>query len=295
MDATTLEKFTRTAFVLVCLGRPDGLSSALPPDLHAQAAAVALDKKFPSTDLSFLVLDEQGQVIAQRWDDPQREVPIGSLTKPFLAVAYGRTHDSFPRYRCVGNQTCWLRRGHGTLGMRDAIAFSCNSYFHQLVAGAAPGFATSTLESLGLNARAWAQDSAHGNSEIEGEGEDEDRHGAGGRAAPMALVHAYFELTKRSRERAVAVVFQGMALSARQGTAAAVGVDLPHLPALAKTGTAPCTHRKKAPGDGFALVMAPADHPRVVLLVRVHGRPGAVAADVAAQMVAVIESQRPAR
>jgi cell division protein FtsI/penicillin-binding protein 2 len=249
------------------------------PDLHAQAAAAALDKKFPSPDLSFLVLDERGQVMAQRWDEPSREVSIGSLTKPFIAVAYRRTHDSFPQYRCEGKQTCWLQRGHGTLGIRDAIAFSCNSYFHQLAASASPGFATPTLESFGLNSRAWEQ----------------DKHSLGGKAAPLALVHAYLELAKHSQEETVAPVLRGMELSASKGTAAAVGVELPRLPALAKTGTAPCTHRKKAPGDGFALVMAPADHPRVVLLVRVHGKPGSLAAGVAGRMIATIESESPAR
>jgi cell division protein FtsI/penicillin-binding protein 2 len=264
---------------LLCLGQYAASSRVSAPDLHAQATAAALDKKFPSSDLSFLVLDERGQVMAQRWDEPAHEVPIGSLTKPFIAVAYGRTHDSFPQYRCEGKQTCWLRRGHGTLGIRDAIAFSCNSYFHELVAGAAPGFATPTLENFGLNARAWA----------------EDKHGPGGKAAPLALVHAYLELAKHSQEEAVVPVLKGMEMSAQKGTAAAVGVELPRMQTLAKTGTAPCTHRKKAPGDGFALVMAPADHPRVALLVRIHGKPGSFAAGVAGRMIAVIESEGPAR
>jgi cell division protein FtsI/penicillin-binding protein 2 len=79
-------------------------------------------------------------------------------------------------------------------------------------------------------------------------------------------------------------------LSAQKGTAKAAGAELRHLPALAKTGTAPCTHPRKAPGDGFALVMAPADHPRTVLLVRLHGRPGSMAAGIAGRMIAAVES-----
>jgi hypothetical protein len=35
--------------------------------------------------------------------------------------------------------------------------------------------------------------------------------------------------------------------------------------------------------------MAPADHPRAVLLVRVHGRPGFIAAGVAGRMIAEVE------
>ncbi len=212
--------------------------------------------------------------MAQRWEHPEREVPIGSLIKPFLAVAYGRTHASFPRFHCEGKTTCWLPRGHGTLGIRQAIALSCNSYFHQLVSDAEPGFAAPTLESFGLTA---------GVSEV-------GMVRQGGVASPLALAKAYLELVNHAQEEAEIPVLQGMMLSAQKGTAKAAGAELQHLPALAKTGTAPCTHQKKAPGDGFALVMAPADHPRIVLLVRLHGRPGSMAADVAGRMIAAVES-----
>jgi len=84
-------------------------------------------------------------------------------------------------------------------------------------------------------------------------------------------------------------VRQGLALSAQKGTGKAAGASLPHNAVLAKTGTAPCTHAKKAPGDGFALVMSPADHPREVLLVRLHGRPGYIAAGVAGRMIAEVK------
>jgi cell division protein FtsI/penicillin-binding protein 2 len=243
-------------------------------DLRSQAASATLAKQFPSPDLSYLLLDENGNVMAQRWERPEQEVPIGSLIKPFLAVAYGRTHTSFPEFHCAGKTTCWLPRGHGTLGIRQAIALSCNSYFHQLVADAEPGFAASTLESFGL---------ASATSEI-------DMVKNGGVASPLVLAKAFLELASHSQKDTEAVVLQGMALSAQQGTAKAAGAELPHLSALAKTGTAPCTHRKKAPGDGFALVMAPADHPRIVLLVRLHGRPGSMAAGVAGHMIAAVES-----
>ena len=84
-------------------------------------------------------------------------------------------------------------------------------------------------------------------------------------------------------------ILEGLALSAQKGTAKAVDAALPGMTALAKTGTAPCTHKKKAPGDGFALVMFPAEHPRAALLVRLHGRPGFMAAEIAGRMVAKIE------
>jgi len=38
--------------------------------------------------------------------------------------------------------------------------------------------------------------------------------------------------------------------------------------------------------------MSPADHPRIVLLVRLHGRPGSMAAGVAGRMIAAVESEQ---
>lgn len=242
---------------------------AAAPDLHAQSAAAVFAQRFTSADLSYIALNEQGQVVAQRWKDAGQVIPVGSLVKPFVAVTYGREHESFPQYRCEGKKTCWLPRGHGTLGITQAIAFSCNSYFRQLASSSSPGFAASTLERFGARPAG---------------------DGLSGSAAPLELARAYLELASLRQDRAVAPVLKGLRLSAAQGTGKAVGVALPHTSALAKTGTAPCTHRRKAPGDGFALVMAPADHPRIVLLVRVHGKPGAAAADTAGRMVAAIEN-----
>jgi cell division protein FtsI/penicillin-binding protein 2 len=260
------------AVLLISLGQDVARPCARAQDLHAQSASALLARDFGDPDLSYLLLDEDGRIVAQRWDGPEREIPVGSLTKPFMAVAYGRTHRSFPKFRCTGKKTCWLPRGHGVLWVREAIAFSCNSYFHQLVAGAGRGFGPA-MESFDLHAPA----SADGPRSL-------------ATASPLALARAYLELTRHAQEREVRPVLQGMALSARSGTAKAVATELPALTAMAKTGTAACTHKKKAPGDGFALVMAPADHPRTVLLVRLHGRPGFIAAGVAGRMIAEVES-----
>jgi cell division protein FtsI/penicillin-binding protein 2 len=64
-----------------------------------------------------------------------------------------------------------------------------------------------------------------------------------------------------------------------------VGRALPSRAALVKTGTAPCIHAKRAPGDGFAVAIWPADDPRVVLLLRVHSAPGAEAAATAGKIL----------
>jgi cell division protein FtsI/penicillin-binding protein 2 len=103
------------------------------------------------------------------------------------------------------------------------------------------------------------------------------------------MARAYLELVRRRDQPGVREVLAGMALSAKQGTGAEVDRALPFADALVKTGTAPCTHFKRAPGDGFTVVLAPSDDPRILLMVRVHGVPGARAAKIAGQMLRHIE------
>ena len=258
--------------ILMCaLMRPPASPASGGQDLHSQSAEAVLSRDFGDPDLSYLLLDEEGRIISQRWENAERDLPVGSLTKPFMAVAYGRTHGSFPVFRCVGKKTCWLPRGHGRLGITEAIAVSCNSYFHQLVAAAGNGFGPA-MENFDLHPRGAA--GVHSITT----------------AAPLLLARAYLDLTKHAAEPGVHAVLQGLALSAQKGTAKSVAAELVSMTALAKTGTAECTHHKKAPGDGFAIVMAPADHPRVVLLVRLHARPGFIAAGIAGRMIAEVES-----
>jgi hypothetical protein len=61
---------------------------------------------------------------------------------------------------------------------------------------------------------------------------------------------------------------------------------------LAKTGTAACVAKKKHAGDGFTVVLAPTDSPRTVLMIRIHGVPGAEAAKTAARMLRMLRTGR---
>jgi cell division protein FtsI/penicillin-binding protein 2 len=80
-----------------------------------------------------------------------------------------------------------------------------------------------------------------------------------------------------------------MKRSGVHGTGAEVGHALRSKTALVKTGTAACTHSQRAPGDGFTIAMVPADDPRLLLMVRVHGVPGSIAAKTAGMMLRRIE------
>lgn len=237
--------------------------------LHQQSAAAILAGRFNDPDTSYLLLDHEGRVMAQKWDGKEQEVAIGSLIKPFVAAAYAQTHRTYPAFRCLGGKTCWLPRGHGRMGIREAIAQSCNSYFRQLAANSKPNFSASLLNDYGLNPHTDGQQ---------------------GEAAPLALARAYLRFGQRRDEPALAPIFDGMAESAVNGTAKAAGKAFGsgREDMLAKTGTAPCTHARKAPGDGFAVLLYPAERPQMLLLVRVHGHPGAIAAATAGQMLSAV-------
>jgi cell division protein FtsI/penicillin-binding protein 2 len=159
-----------------------------------------------------------------------KPLATGSLMKPLIAA-------TTPRDRQVvcGPGRCWLPRGHGRIGIVDAIAFSCNEWFG----------------------------------------------GVDSRATPAALARGYMDVIH------VDVVREGMRKAAAEGTARLLGVQT-----LAKTGTAPCSHSAHGPGDGLVIALWPEAHSKYVLLVRVHGTTGSVAAVKAGSLLRVVRDGR---
>lgn len=201
--------------------------------------------------LSFLRWDAATDRIEQQGFTPE-SVAIGSLAKPFVALAYARSHAfAYPKVRC---RRCWRPSGHGELAIEQAIAQSCNTYFDQLRAAIPASQLVAVAHDFGLTSV--------------------------DQAAPEALLRAYIELTRRRAEPGIAPILEGMRQAARNGTARDLQRD-----ALAKTGTASCSHKPKAPGDGFALVLYPVDQPRIAVLVRLHSRPGSHAAREARKLI----------
>jgi cell division protein FtsI/penicillin-binding protein 2 len=240
-----------------------------------------LNDDFPNHDISFLVLDAHtGTVLASRWDHPEALIPLGSLVKPFTALAYGERHEfKYPKHFCRGTITgCWLPRGHGDVNLTSAIAYSCNSYFRMLTAEMTAAQVSPTATGFGLQPPAFG---------ISGPA----LAGLGNRwlISPLNMARAYVELVRRRDQPGVRLVLAGMAQSARQGTGAEVDRALSYPDAFVKTGTAACTHHQHAGGDGFTVAIAPADQPQILLMVRVHGVPGARAARIAGQMLRRIE------
>lgn len=225
--------------------------------------------------VSYLLLDAtHGTVVAIDWRAADVAVPVGSLVKPFTAIAYGQRHRMrFSVHDCTG-KGCWLRAGHGRIGLAAAIAHSCNSYFRQLAEELPVEAVSEVAGRFGLDGPPpeCPRDTLIGK-------------GSAWRVSPMKVARAYLELAARRAEPGVAEIIEGMRRGAGAGTAAALRSAFRGVPALAKTGTAPCSHSPRAAGDGYVVVLYPGDSPQYVLLVQVHGETGRRAAESAARLL----------
>ncbi len=260
---------------------PSQESSPPAKSLFSQSAVLVLEREFSSADISYLLLDARsGTLLSSRWDDPAKPIPLGSLVKPFTALAYAETHENqFPTHVCRGEASgCWQVRPHGKLNLISAISVSCNSYFRALAVSLTGEQLIPVANRFGLDPP---------DPTLSGPG----LMGLGDRwpIAPLKIARAYLELYHRRDQPVVREILAGMEQSARNGTGKGVGDALKHADALVKTGTAPCTHAHAAPGDGFVIAMVPANQPELLLLVRVHSVPGATASITAGRMLRRLE------
>ena len=204
---------------------------------------------------SFLISTGSGQITSRSWLDADMPVPIGSLIKPFTALAYAKQFGSpFPKVNCDGS-TCWRSSGHGLLDFPHAMAVSCNTYFRRLADRLNPSEFAVVLDSFGIPATSQMLSR-------------DARIGIGGDlgVAPTALLKAYAMLMQRQDKDIV----EGLRFAGTIGTGKHWKGRV-----LVKTGTASC---KKDEGDGFAFVAYPALNPRTLILVRNHRQTGAATA-----------------
>jgi len=247
------------------------------PTLFAQSAQRILQSESEGKNASYILIDANtGNVIATNWNDLEKPVPLGSLIKPFTALAYGEAHAfRYPKHVCHGTADgCWRPGGHGQVNITQAIAQSCNSYFRSLMktmtsADLRPALARYRIPAPGEQAAGAA---------LMGLGNEWP-------IAPIHIGRAYLELIRHRQDPGIKEIVDGLRESARIGTGAQVDGALHYTTALVKTGTATCTHASHAPGDGFVVALGPAEQPQLLLLVRVHGVPGASAARIAGKML----------
>lgn len=260
---------------------PPREQSSPPKTLFSQSAIRILDTEFSDPGISYLLFDARTQVLlSSRWEDAARPIALGSLVKPFTALAYAEAHNfEYPTHVCKGEASgCWQVHPHGHLDIVSAVAVSCNSYFRVLAAGLSGEQLLSTATTFGLD----APDPELTGDSLMGLGEQ-------WRISPLHMAHAYLELYRRRGQPGVRELLNGMAQSAHRGTGAGVGHALKPTQALVKTGTAPCTHIPSAPADGFVVTLVPANRPEILLMIRVHGVAGAKAALTAGRMLKRME------
>jgi hypothetical protein len=237
----------------------------------------ALDHVVPQSEVNYLVVDVRSrQVLASRWPDADSAVPVGSLVKPFTALAYA---GPFPEFECKGAANgCWRAKPHGAMNFINALAESCNAYFLQLAERVDAGALAAVAATFGIPAP--QSNTAQARIGL----------GDAWRIPPVALARAYAELAVRAGDPRVDQILAGLQRAARTGTARAAGSPVDRV--LAKTGTAACVAPRPHKGDGFTVVLYPAEAPKTVLLVRVHNVPGAEAAKTAAKLLRVLREGR---
>ena len=248
---------------------------------YGQWAAGVLNREFADGTASYLLLDARsGKLLARHWEKEDEPIPLGSLVKPFTALAYAGAHAyKYPVRECGGKAGgCWQLQSHGRLDIVSATSVSCNSYFHFLAEDVSEPQIRSVANLFDLE----PPDQNFTATTLIGLGEQ-------WRISPEKMALAYLELFRRKDQSGVRELIAGMGQSARRGTGAAVGRALGRADALVKTGTASCTHTPRAPGDGFVIAMVPANQPEILLMIRIHGVPGAKAAETAGRMLLRME------
>lgn len=201
------------------------------------------------------------RILRAEWPRQDEPVSPGSIVKPFTALAYAQArHYFYPDHFCRGAaDRCWWGRGHGKIGIRDAVAHSCNHYFRQLAQALPPHATPTLLAQFGIDVPEAPPDSQIG-------------LGAEWKVKPEALAAAYAEFFSRPADPGIFPLIDGMRRAARYGTARALGPGY-----LAKTGTGP---NAKLDGDGYAVIAYPEAAPRELVLLQAPGVTGAKAVEM---------------
>src|SRR3954470_2662717 len=232
------------------------------PSLERASVALLLQQRFSDSAVEYILLDARsGDVLTERWNAPDQPTPLGSLVKPFTALAYGEEHNfQYPEFECRGKgDRCWYPRGHGNIGLVQAVAQSCNAYFLNLASGLRPSSIAAVLRRYSIY-------------DVSEKVSPESMIGLGSawKISPLRMLRAYAELSRRRDQPGVSEIIRGMQISETGGTGIGVGSALGKsgASAITKTGTAPCVHSRDGnlepstphgcAGDGYVIALYPA-------------------------------------
>ena len=232
--------------------------------LLTAGAARAGEDRAAATQPRLFVFTWRSGVLGAPPEAPAGALPVGSLSKPFVARAWARSHPgvSAPFVRCTTASHCWNTSGHGTVGLARAVAISCNTYFLDLATQVPVEAMARTLRAAGFRppdpltpAAAIGLSSEAGPVSAE----------------PAAILAAYSALLREAWPGAEPIRTQllaGLRDSARSGTAS----GLAHPGFHAKTGTVPSLDGRSLSTSGWTVAIDESDRGFLALLTPGTGR-----------------------
>lgn len=269
-------------------------------------ALAAVRRASPEARIVILDIDTGRLLAAQRLSDAARTLAVpGSSLKPLLLYALVKSRRWDPEHRIAcsrqlvvaGRRLACAHPAAPPFDAREALTWSCNSYFANVARTLEPGELGQVLKPTGLlGATGLAANEALAEFRAPRTPEEEELAVLGTegiRVTPLELAVAYRwlakELMANSSSRAAQVVQAGLKDSASFGMADQASMG--GAAVAGKTGTAASTEASWT--HGWFAGFLPVDRPRVVMVVYLPTGRGADAAHVAGVLLAHAPEKQP--
>jgi len=254
-------------------------------------------------DFVMVVNLDSNQVISVKGDPAilNLEMNMGSLIKPFIALAANRPEFLInQRVLCPRSsieidigERCWLAKGHGNVGIKEGIAYSCNVYFRHLVRNVPKRAIFDVLLKYDLIAKNKEKEFESFNEEeiIGGSNKIKIRPGKIFGAFNAAFNNGVFGMYKFKNGKVdfvagskvsplenAGIILEGMRMAATEGTFSKAAAPYPQMRIIGKTGTVK-TEVKPTRLRGFFIGLVPESKPALgVLAISDRGSGGEFAA-----------------
>ena len=221
----------------------------------ARTVFLALALAIGASDRLLVWTLRDGMIVAAPGNAGTAPLPVGSIQKLWVARAWAEAHPGdapAPTYRCTTRSACWLPAGHGEVGLRRALAVSCNAYFLAL-AHATPG---ATLDRVFREAGFEVTAPLDAERSIGLSGLTTLGAGAKVTVKPEALLNAFHLLVTSAwpaRDDIRETLLAGLRDASESGTGAASPVQ----GVLMKTGTVPSVDGRLLATSGWVIAADP--------------------------------------